>query len=471
MISTNVDRARPAAAPAEDGYVPHPPSGAERVLGSTSSLLNTTDRLLSLICMEKQIMVGGTRGLCIRRTCAKVDDLWKNYVNDGSFHTEMGTLISPKAVQQYGESGDLERLVERVKLDVRSLATSPFRKSDKGLEGPTLLTAYSPDAFSGVMESYVMKWTNWSEICGNALYKAFGNCFSDGFCGFLAPDATGHDLEKGVRQTVEADLEEIAPDDLEALRENFGAIPSAINPDMQLHGEQIMLSERISGENLFDFAKTKYADLSDGQKNKFFSRLGRLAMLDLMMGNHDRLLGVDFDDGKYTLDTREANLGNAMIVEAEAGPVVHAIDNAINTDLIHDDEKNRAYLAFLAELFSDEKAFETMVEKMCGSLTSATNDVMLNDYKNWKEISDQLKPFREDLNSEAAKAAILHGFKKMEHLLCHQLIPAWNGPAGESLKEKLSNIYPELTPAISERLQLFLAVRSNAGAFSINEAI
>jgi hypothetical protein len=154
-------------------------SGAERVLGSSSSILDATKRLLTLIRLENAIIESPTdRRRDIQDTARAITKLWEKHAEIGEeqFKSEIGEIISPEAMVLYDDSGDLNELVRRIMNDVQSLITSPLKRSVRGNQGPTFLVAHSTPTL-GSMESYVMKWTGRNELCANHIYQAFGNGF------------------------------------------------------------------------------------------------------------------------------------------------------------------------------------------------------------------------------------------------------------------------------------------------------
>lgn len=363
-------------------------------------------------------------------------------------------------------TGQLDKCMRRFLKDAKSVLISPLVQSHRGLNGPTFLVSYPrlDKTFAhSKLANFVVKWTDWNEICSNLIYKNFSQCFSQNKPStFLVPNASALDFDVRIHEMADGSHTILTPEITEKLKQKFKQIADLSNPQRTPEDEQVMLSERINGENIIDFVQTKYQYLSQAQKEKLLNRLGRIAMLDVLMGNLDRFIQVHLSGGKYELDDFESNLGNLMVSwsgKSEEFPVIFAIDNGLAPRLIHDSNQKELYLSFLRELFVKPKMGELLSEYMLGSIKRAlVNYPDDEETRDRKEIIERLKPFSQDLDS-FGQAAFCTGIKEMSVRLRDTLIPAWNSEQTAPLKQHLSWVYPELLQSISERFDAFKLTR------------
>ncbi|HUD02195.1 MAG TPA: hypothetical protein VMR37_07690 [Rhabdochlamydiaceae bacterium] len=223
----------------------------------------------------------------------------------------------------------------------------------------------------------------------------------------------------------------------------------------------LILSERIGGENLFDFILTTYRELTREQKEKFFNRLGRLAMLDVVTGNLDRLVQIFTDQGEYTLQDLEANLGNVMVVwsKDKNAPFLYAIDNGIEKDLISSDLHRKKYLSFLQTHFSSRNLERMLAENMVKSIQHAL-DTQVDDVStgNVVELKKQFQFFSDELYP-LAYPAFLRGLEEMHFHLYENLIPSWESEKASPLKNYLKSNHPRLLAAQQERIDILKNLR------------
>jgi len=223
-----------------------------------------------------------------------------------------------------------------------------------------------------------------------------------------------------------------------------------------------MISEKVRGANLLDFAMGNYCLLNESQKVKFFTRLGRIAMLDLVVGNLDRLIQIYYSDNQYQLDPMEVNLGNVMVnsLQEGANPVPYAIDDGIDPDLVMNLDCRQKYLAFLEKLLSNqESCFDLLVENISDSFSSALSTQIDDCQGSRAEIVKRLNMFSKDLQQLGVKA-IRVGLGEMFNLLHESLIPAWNGESIGLLKNQMEKRLPQLHSSLTERFKLFQSMRN-----------
>jgi hypothetical protein len=343
--------------------------------------------------------------------------------------------------------------------DLKSTPTCPLVRAQRGFKGPTFLVSFSSYTASAMEnhQAYVMKWTGWNEICSNKIY-AFFSCYEkDISCGFLVPPSIGIDFEKHLHQSSDGKLTILSSDDCSTIRENFIDVTEIHNLNrVSIENKQLMLSKRIQGANLIDFIITQYSDLSKLEKEKIFKRFGRLALLDVILGNLDRIVQIDRKEGKYDLRHMEVNLGNVMIRSSvDQPPKVYAIDNELDSHLIFSDSDRKSYLHFLQNLFSSkDRGSSALMQSIIPSFISALHSQVDDLEGNLTEARKKLKVFEEDLLI-VGEESIRQGIKEMDLWLQNTLIPNWEADQTNALKQSIIDVLPELFSAIDERIKLF----------------
>jgi hypothetical protein len=357
------------------------------------------------------------------------------------------------------EQKSTEKVIACVNLllkDAHSLVVSPVKKSSLGEEGPTLLINYPRNDKT---KAYVVKWTNKNELCSHRVYEQMSTFFNhpeDGV-GFLTTRGTIFDFAKGVQELSDRNLHQLSAEETRCLQKNFKDLLSSAAPEKKPKDREIFVSDFIFGENLFDFAYTKYPLLTSEQKVTLFTRLARLALLDLLVGNLDRLIRVEQNKGQYSLDAVEANLGNVMLVwrqEMEEPPRIYAIDNTMNAKLLSDPAEKVLYNEFLTRLCSDTLMVELLANNMLDCILGALVTQVDDSGKNVREVREKLKVFQEDLRS-IGRSAFVSGLHQMTAYLKTRLIPEWNQEEGASLRAYLEAIAPEFLISLQERLDIF----------------
>ena len=359
---------------------------------------------------------------------------------------------------------ELNAFMLRCKRDAKSIPSSPAFASNLGLNGPTLLVSYlRPDETfrTTYHKKYVLKWTTWNEVCCHRIYSAFSHGFMDPdrIHTFAVPAAATIDLEYRIHEAVDGS-HTLLPS-VDPLHETFSEIVRGVCPSRSKDHQQIMFIKRIRGENLFDFAKTKYQHLSSEQKANLFTRLGRIAMLDLLMGNLDRCNQVQYSarEQAYFLSDIESNLGNLMLQwsgSADESPLLYAIDNGIHPDLIEDVSKKEQYHRFLADHLRQPNMPELSAEQLSRSIINGISSLCEVDeeYYNVNDHKALFKDFIQDLESFGKKKIAL-GIAQMYEMLDETHLPKWDGEEGHPLKAHLEWTYPKLRASLSERFEIF----------------
>ncbi len=362
--------------------------------------------------------------------------------------------------------------IRRFSKDAAAMGNSPMKKSVRGNKGPTFLVNYnSPNG----MRAYVLKWTNMNEIACGRIYSAFAECFTDEdvCCGFSVPPSSRVDLEDGIHETMLGEINPIRPAAAKRLQQNFLKLVETYDSEIEPSSSQVMIAEKIKGQNLLEFSFTKYIRLSPQQREKFFERLGRIAMLDLLMGNLDRLIQVDFNKGEYFIDDAlEVNLGNVMVV-MDKDFHLFAIDNGIEQNLIDSGEHIEKYNKFLAGLLAREDFCDVLTRNIIkcfyNALRSQVDEVHHVDDEKMsgpedgqrrraqEQIRGLLKEHIEQDLEKIAPRAIHTGLAKMSSWLNKEIFQkAWvDSPQSERLHKYLAAANPMLLEALQSRIAVF----------------
>lgn len=367
---------------------------------------------------------------------------------------------------------ELKKCMHRYLKDISTILIPPIRKSKRGNKGPTFLVDYKRLSLASSKirsHQFVLKWTNREELACQRIYSAFSNGFRPvtmgvPSAGFLIPTASGFNPGRKQYEKSSGEQLSLSSSDCLDLHKKFLEISRIYNSRQTPTAPCLMIAQRVEGENLFDFALSRYRHLTRGQKEKLFNRLGRLAMLDMLMGNLDRLVQIFTMKGKYCLQDLEANLGNVMVVwpkGSEDPPILYAIDNGIDSDLIDNPVARNNYLDFLKTFFSSHEWKKDVANNLIASFKHALI-TQIDDVSdgNIQELKSQLTAFSNDLDLFAHQA-FLQGIEEMVFTLQESLIPEWESKNAQSLKKYLKTSYPEILGAIQERIDIFKTARSS----------
>jgi len=364
----------------------------------------------------------------------------------------------------------LEKFLDRNLNDLTSLQRVPVRKSHRGNKGPTLLVhypRYKKDTNNRIQ--YVIKWTHWNEILCTRVY---GMLFSllknialeEGYYEIRVPKTVGLDFTTCVFENRDGQSSGFSKEESEALMKNYFKISTLYTSKEIDASQQIMLSDTVRGENLFDFIKSKYQYLSLEQKQNFYRSLAVIGMTDLIIGNLDRLTQVNFSlaEKTYQLEVLESNFGNVMISwvqNSNENPILYAIDNGIDDDVIAREEHREKYLVFLRGLLNTpefEKIIaENMVESFQGTLRSQIDD----EEGNVSELKKDLEIFTQDLK-QIAFDNFAEGITWINTVLHTRLIPLFEAEYLSSIKTHPVPLFNDLHTALNERLAAFKESRS-----------
>jgi hypothetical protein len=326
-----------------------------------------------------------------------------------------------------------------------------LRRSFRGVaSGATLVRYREPSRET----SYVGKWTSPIELLCQHIYHALIAAMPP------SPEKDCMHLPAAVM------LKPIPPytfqrvDRTESVPAERIIIPPCLmpsdHPDLPRHpgGEafqffsknDFMISATAPGRTILDFIGTQYGNLPAPEKACLFRQLGRIAMLDLFLGNHDRLLKLedrDEDGSEHSDSSKEelvSNLGNLMLNTNAQGVLQFGlIDNGCNI------ERSSKYLAAIArdlredpELSSRELA-QTMVRQIEKALETAK-------FPREDDLSEELAEFRTEM--EGQLPALQEGIQSMATSLQASISP-WR--ASEEFRQL--SAYLQRTPVSRPLLQ------------------
>lgn len=293
--------------------------------------------------------------------------------------------------REYECKGDLS-----VSKEISQLAHLTISQANKGQIGVTLIS-----------ESQVYKWTRKEEADSHQLYAKL---FADKF--FSVPKIEVFDWKSSFSQKNELE-----------------GVLSKLKIQTNGHrgeAEVVLFMEKVNGKDLAEFIlshdKTPF---NPDQNVKFFKSLGSVTLVDLFMGNLDRIIKPDDENG-YSLSEASPfapRLDNIMI---QSNFCLYLIDNELEPGL-----DNKAYNSFLKELFEDRSWDERLVEEAKIALSVWVND----------EAEGKGQWFESALETEEfAKAFCLGLHEALEHIASLKDIP-------DSLKERLDIFKEGFAPA------------------------
>lgn len=417
------------------------------ILGSTYKMMQSVDTLGRLTNLERSLNPSkimrskAISALQLVGTNAQKElegganlEIVKNTMKERLREINMGLRpnknlldIYEKAIDGANTPKKLQKCVSKLQKDTISLPTFMLQKTDQGQNGPTHLVSYTRTSKNHLpaVRSYVVKWSNWNEICTSKLYDAISYPFA-------VPSISVLDFEKPT-----------------PLKQSFLDIVGESN---QTQDTQLMLMEKVNGSNFIDFAKTKYQYLSEEEKRDLFQKMGQLAMLDLMIGNTDRLIQAYYhtDEEQYRLEDVSANLGNLMIEwfpKEGKLPKLYAIDNGVKPELITDETEKAAYIQFIQDTNNVNGLADVMIRFIQKSFQDTAERLAETTKKPLKETKALFADILTDLKtSTLPKIALAKGLEEMLSNFEKGL------PNDKAPENYLKNNHPALLDAVAERL-------------------
>jgi len=357
-------------------------------------------------------------------------------------------------------SGGKEELVVRLRRfseDANSVILPPAVNSSEGKMGPTHLVRYSRGEGTGV-EKCIVKWTDRHEIVCNRIYEAIWRGFTSTPLNFnvYVPEGGHVDFDREFFENPKWERFKLEQDMATELKSNFFEMAKTIDPRRLPTDNQLLIGERVKGENLLDFIVTQYVspDFDEVKKKKLFERLGRLFYMDIRLGYVDRAKTIDYDtdSGNYELMPTSANLGNVLFrwKDTSLPPILFAIDNGIDPALISSPEQRAKYLSFLRFLFKQHPDGLDLEEMLASNIILSLEGAFA-DIADRSKINDQIKVFEKDLQ-KIAKAEIVKGLRRMKEVFRLTIYPAWQND--QALKKYLRNYAPEYLQTLDAFINL-----------------
>ena len=439
---------------------------ASKIFGTPDQLLKESGKLVRLSRIDEVLPKQIKQREAKRRAISQV---FVNAVSQNppkeQVQKELTNLRVARAFPQDPSMED-RKWIKRAVKDVACLSISPVQRSKKGLNGPTLLVSYSEEKNNRdvQLEEYVIKWVKPDEIPSNRIYSVFqANQL------FLIPAVGGVNFHNNIHEsmTCECTVMDLAQN--EQLKKNFLELAksyASLDEDEGPTENQVMVAERVCGANVVDFALTKYEYLNPKQKEDFFKRLGALALLDLLIGNSDRLAKAEksFKTGAYELSDLESNLGNVMIEWRDIKqdePIVYAIDNGMDPDLYLNPGEQEKYLLFLKTLFSSPNWSVQIGKSIAKSMQSALR-MQADDESsaNVEEMKAKFALLSQDLDGMAVDALIA-GVEEMAQKLESSLLPKWESDECMTVRQSLRSTAPNLLSGVQTRFETFQKTRKS----------
>jgi hypothetical protein len=365
-----------------------------------------------------------------------------------------------KAIDDARTPEELKKCISKLIKDTASILTFNLQKTNKGQNGPTHLISYTRSSkkcdLSPTLRNYVVKWSNWNEICSWRLYDTFSKILSSPI--FSIPKTSVLDFPGSIHECADWNSHKLEKETITHLKQ---LLLGVVGKSIQIDDLQLMLMEKVKGSNLIDFAETKYPFLKEDQKIDLFRKMGHLAMLDLLIGNTDRLIQTEYDakTNQYRLENLTANLGNLMIdwdPNEDKLPELYAIDNSVKKELILDKMHKDKYNEFLQDQFKDSiPIINTIIRSIQKSFDDIAEELSENSNGTLQESLAKFKSILDDLQKVQLKIAMKNGLEEMTQAFSQDLLPFWNSFDALKIKNHLDANHPELLKAISERFQTF----------------
>lgn len=446
------------------------------MLGSTYKVIQSTDTLGRLVKLHNSLLnAGRSQAMTALKELgetAKLElssdniDIAKKTIRVALSEFKKGLRpkknledIYSKAIDAARTSEELNKCISKLIKDASSILTFNLQKTNKGQNGPTHLISYT--RFSKKydlpnLRNYVVKWSNWNEICSWRLYDTFSKILSSQI--FSIPKAAALDFQESIHECADWNSHKVEDETITHLKQSFLGV---VGKSIQIDDLQLMLMEKVKGSNLIDFAETKYPFLKEDQKIDLFRKMGHLAMLDLLVGNTDRLIQTEYDakTNQYRLEALTANLGNLMIdwdPNEDKLPELYAIDNSVKKELILNKMHKDKYNEFLQYQFKDSiQIVNTIIRSIQKSFDDIAEELLENSNDTLQVSLAKFKSILDDLQKVQLKTAMKNGLEEMLQLFSQDILPFWNSFDALKIKNHLTDNHPELLEAISERFQTF----------------
>ncbi len=320
----------------------------------------------------------------------------RSRTQDASIGSDQQRALSAERLSRHNPSPEILEHIQKARDKLISIVSA-----SRGVHGPTFLVDASE---YGQPISCVLKWTNWEELRAQRVYQKIVTMI--GHEHFSVPTAAMYDELSGEFQDLNGQHKFLI---------NSENINNSLDKILDFakkkgcQGDQVLLSSKVRGPTLSDFLATQYSSLSTEQKANFMIQLGGLAMLDLFLGNYDRLFHYVKDKGKVL--NYGANLGNVMVDE-DNFLKFHLIDNQI------EDVDTFSFPKFAKDLMQNkEKALNDLAEDLKESILTSCN------MEEVPCIKGEIQSIRDGLHQ--IQPWLRAGLSQMEQMLRAVICKAW----------------------------------------------
>lgn len=427
------------------------------VLGDVNSVIDSLNELTRLMLLATSFGEKPQTRSLVQKTLLT---LFKREYEAEAF-TKGLKRCPQKVVDLYASIVDQEGLTSACQeLEVMAnqsvLINNPAVKSRGGIAGPTFLVGYTnfnpSRAKNGLLNAYVIKFTVLDEeLVANRIYEVMGGE------AFKVPRSSGFNLDKMVHEKVDGTRGALKQAEVVALKTHLQGLLKIF--EAQWKNPDVMLSEKVNGENGFDFITKQFISLNDSQKEALFKGFGKMAIMDLLFANTDRFLPVM--DGK--LQGIPSNLGNVMVRFKSNGNIaLFAIDNGFDQQVIGNPSQQAAYLKLLHDLFSSENGLEQIANEIVYSIEAGL-DALMDEIKEGdkppqaeelKQMEGALKAFKASLQGEG-KDWILKGLTDVGSQIENKGDLLLNSDKFDGLRRDIDGRRPDLLPYINKALGIF----------------
>lgn len=363
----------------------------------------------------------------------------------------------------------LDKCARKCLNDLQKIITFDIRKTVLGLSGPTHIISYNYNYNRNInnvpqnkSRNYVVKWTNSNEIVSSRIYEALAKYFiQKNLClSFLVPETASLDFDNQIYSAADYSHHYFEKEEALELQKSFHVIVSKGKSDTQ-----IILMQKIIGSDLLDFVQTKYLTLPQNQKQTLFKKIGQLILIDLLIGNPDRLgPHTSFNGHLYEfVQDSSANFGNLMIewnsASTDQDLKVYAIDNSIDDRLISNARQKAAYKQFL-----QRNCKSTEMNGLAALITASLKSGLEKMIQGGKDVEQtDCESFLFDLqDQEIAQGRLKDGLCEMLGVLEKSLYSFWISPDSLNIREFLALKHNSLMEAISDRFEIFPNISRNS---------
>ncbi len=359
--------------------------------------------------------------------------------------------------------GSVAERINRLTKDFFSATQFSVKESFLGNDGVLLLRypRSATDSTSQWTEESVIKWTSPVEAASCDILRIFSDEICVQKASFLDFDQNLI-IRSSSKEPLPQEFAQIIQGNLISTRTHFS--------QKSLSTQNIMISERLKGANLADLIDNEWSNLTTEHKTTTFNGIGKLALIDLIMGNRDRFTA--FDLNTQTLDDWfVANLGNLMVATGnpENAPTLYAIDNGVQEEHLTIGDDHVSYNNCLNTLLRTIDWKELVATSIVRSLSKPleSDSVYFEEKRETAQKRNSLQPkieaFKIDLSSSTTFTALIDGLTSMEESLKVKFNSAEFHESLNAIQEKyavtdlgVASQVTLLCTAVQARINLFL---------------